>query len=116
MVTSQIMGEPDKADLQAELEHAGWGVERSAGDDWWVHESWKLTSTWRPVGASVFVTLLVDPQSATNDVSRVWAIAISSQRPVDWLEASGRAIRVSPRWPTRLKEIVAAAKALRPAA
>lgn len=108
------MGDPDKANLQAELERAGWRVERRAGDDWWAHESWELASSWRPVGATIFLTLLVDPQSETTDIGSVWAVSISSTLPDDRMDAGRTAIRTSPRWPERLKEIVAAANALRP--
>lgn len=109
------MGDPDKANLQAELERAGWRVERREGDDWWIHESWALTSAWRPVGASIFLTLLVDPQQLeTNDVGSVWAISVSNTPPSDRMDAGRTAIRTSPRWPERLKEIVAATNSLRP--
>jgi hypothetical protein len=109
------MGEPDKANLQAELEHAGWRVERREGDDWWVHESWALTSTWRPVGATICLTLLVDPQAETSNVGSVWAVSVSSTPADDRMDAGRTAIRTSPRWPERMKEIIAAANSLRPA-
>ena len=83
------MGESDKADLQAELERAGWRVKRRDGDDWWEHEVWELASTWRPTHAKV-------------------------EKPTDRMEADRSAIRVSPRWPERMKEIVVAANSLRP--
>lgn len=110
------MGDPDKADLQAELERTGWRVERRADDAWWIHEIWRLTSTWRPVGATAFVILLIDPQAEPEerDVSSVWAAAVAPYRPIDRLRAENSAIRVRPRWPERLKEIVEAVTALRP--
>lgn len=110
-----VMGDPDKANLQAELEHAGWRVERCEGADWWVHESWTLTSAWRPVGATIYLTLLVDPQSETSDVGSVWAVSVSSTPPVDWMDAGQTLVRTSPRWPERMEELVAAANSLRPA-
>jgi hypothetical protein len=108
------MGEPDKANLQAELERAGWRVERRDGDDWWEHESWELTSTWRPTHAKAHLTLLIDPQSETSEIGAVWAIAVTLEKPTDRREAGRSAIRVSPRWPERMKEIVVAASSLRP--
>ena len=109
------MGESDKANLEAELERAGWSVQRLPSADWWIHETWQLSSTWRPVGTEAFITLLVDPQAQTSDVDSVWAVAISKQQPADRLEVGRNDIRVSPHWPERMKEIVAAVGLLRPA-
>jgi hypothetical protein len=107
------MGPPDKTDLQAELERTGWRVERRDGDDWWEHEVWELTSTWRPTHAKVFLTLLVDPMAKTSEIGDVWAIAVTLEKPADRMQADP-VITVSPRWPDRMKEIVAAAGSLRP--
>jgi hypothetical protein len=109
------MGETDKANLESELERAGWSVQRLPSDDWWIHETWSLSSTWRPVGTTAFITLLVDPQAQTGDVGSVWAVAISNQQLTDRMEVGRDEIRVSPRWPERMKEIVAAVGSLRPA-
>jgi hypothetical protein len=108
------MGDPDKADLQAALEKTGWLVDRRLGEDWWEHEGWALTSKWRPVGASAFITLLLDPAAEPNNVGSVWAVAVTPGKPLDRAEADRCAIRVSPRWPERMKEIVDAASLLRP--
>lgn len=108
------MGDPDKADLQAELERTGWDVQRYAGEDWWEHEVWELASTWRPVDAKVFLTFLVDPFSETSKVADVWAVGITLKRPSSRMEADSDAISVRPRWPERMKEIVAAVGSLRP--
>jgi hypothetical protein len=108
------MGEPDKANLQAELERAGWRVERRNGESWWEHESWELTSTWRPTHARAYLTLLIDPQSDTSAIGAVWAIAVTLEKPTCRTEADRSAIRVSPRWPERMKEIVVVAGSLRP--
>jgi len=108
------MGGPDKADLQTALERTGWRIERRDGNDWWIHEIWELISTWRPVGATAFLTLLVDPQARTSDIGSVWAVAVTLHRPGDRMDAERSAIRVSPRWPDRMKEVVAVAKSLRP--
>lgn len=109
------MGEPDKSDLQAALELTGWRVNRYDSDDWWVHESWELTSTWRPVGKTTFLTLLVDPQAETIDIGSVWAVSVTLHKPDNRMDAERSAIRVSPSWPNRMKEIVASASSLRPA-
>jgi hypothetical protein len=108
------MGEPDKANLQAALERSGWRVERRNGDDWWEHESWELASTWRPNHAKAYLTLLIDPQSETSEIDAVWAIAVTLEKPTDRMEAARSAIRVSLRWPERMREIVVAASSLRP--
>jgi hypothetical protein len=108
------MGEPDKIDLQAALENVGWRIKRHVVDDWRIHESWELTSMWRPVGATAFLTLLIDPQAKANDIASVWAIAVTPTRPGSRADAERFAIRVSPRWPDRMKEIVATANSQRP--
>jgi hypothetical protein len=108
------MGEPDKANLQEALERSGWRVERRNGDDWWEHESWELASTWRPTHAKAYLTFLIDPQSETSEIGAVWAIAVTLEKPTDHMEACRSAIRVSPRWPERMKEVVVAASSLRP--
>lgn len=108
------MGEPDKTNLQTALEHTGWRVHRYDSDDWWVHESWELTSTWRPVGETTFLTLLVDPQAETRDIGSVWAVSVTLHKPNNRMDAESSAIRVSPSWPDRMKEVVAMARSLRP--
>jgi hypothetical protein len=107
------MGDPDKLNLQTELERAGWRVQRHAGADWWMHEIWELASAWRPTDAHAFLTLLIDPQASTTGIGDVWAIAVTPERPADRMEADRSAIRVRPRWPERMKEIVLAAAGLR---
>ena len=111
------MGDPDKVALRAALEASGWDVERIERDDWWVFESWRLTSTWRPQGASAYVTLILRPDSDTSRPSRiadVSYVAVTHEPPsFDRFEASRAAIGVSP-WPDRLRDVVAAATALRP--
>lgn len=109
------MGETDKNSLQAALEQSGWRVERQESDAWWLHECWQLTSTWRPVGATAFLAFLVDPLEKASDIGSVWAIGVMHDRPDDKLHGGQNAIRVRPRWPDRMKEIVEAAGALRPA-
>ena len=110
------MGDPDKQKLQASLESSGWHVERRPGDEWWQHEVWHLTSTWRPRSAVAFITLLVDWESKHRpDIRSVWAITVSSSVPTGWT-GQDCTIRVSPRLPERLKEVVAATGELRPAA
>jgi hypothetical protein len=108
------MGEPDKINLQAALEAAGWRVERQAGEVWWAHEVWSLTSEWSPVGARVTLTLLVDPQSDTTLVSDVWAITASHEPLTGRSENAENTVHVRKRWPERMKDVVALAETLRP--
>jgi hypothetical protein len=107
------MGEPDKVALRAALESAGWRVQLVEHDEWWVHECWRITSTWRPVTAQAYVTLLVDPQAPKSAVGSVWAIALSHDLPRDRIETGRVDIRTSPRWPDRKAEIVKAAAGFR---
>lgn len=107
------MGEPDKVALRAALEAAGWAVERVDSDEWWIDEAWRLTSTWRPQTATAHVTFIVNPDSQSGDVSDVWYVAVTAHAPRERLEQGRPDINVRP-WPDRLREIVAAAAALRP--
>ena len=108
------MGEPDKVKLRAEIQDNGWNIECRVSDNWWAHEFWGLTSSWRPVGARIFVTFLVDPMERSNDIASVWAIAVSSEMPADRIAAERTAISVSPRWPERMREIIGKVNSLRP--
>lgn len=109
------MGEPDKVILRAKLEGAGWKVSPLERDEWWLHEAWMLTSTWRPVGAEVHLTMVIDPQINSSGIENVWAICVGRSSPMERLAEDQTTVRTSPCLPERLEEIVAAARALRPA-
>ena len=76
--------ESQKRQLETALLSSGWRIaERETGtSDWWAEEIWTIESTWRPVGFTLFLTFLVDPQSDLQKVRKdVWAISCSSTRP-----------------------------------
>lgn len=111
------MGEPDQVALRAALEEAGWSVERIDSDAWWAHEIWRLQSTWRPQSAVAYVTFLVTPDidtRRTSAFSDVWFIAVSRDVPQERREHGRTEFSVTP-WPKRLRQVVEAASALRPA-
>lgn len=60
-------------------------IEVEQQSEWWADEIWRLRSTWSPVGATAFVTFLVDPQNDDHDRQKgvdVWAVAASCRRPL----------------------------------
>jgi hypothetical protein len=63
------------------FESKGWKYIGSTdtSSDWWFTEILQLTSTWRPVGTSIYLTLLTDPCYSKEKV--VWCISISSIIP-----------------------------------
>ncbi|MGE0045555.1 MAG: hypothetical protein AB7J28_07845 [Hyphomonadaceae bacterium] len=114
------MGEADKINLRAALEQAGWRIETEevATHEWWLFECWRLTSTWRPVGAVAYVLFLVDPLYPfdwRDSIRSVDAIAVHAERRIERMGASQGAFYLARgRWTQTLKEIVQAANALRP--
>ncbi len=45
--------------------------------DWWANEMWLLESVWSPIGKTVFITFLLEPEYAKE----VWEIMISKEKP-----------------------------------
>ena len=89
------------------LENSGWKVERVEFERWWLNELWRVTSVWRPNGMTVFVGFLADGQiDDVSDPKHIWAVWISRKQPSQRLQEEGEIIRLRPRWPERLKEIV----------
>lgn len=71
--------------LIAKLSEYGWRVlQREESLDWWALEFWKVQSEWTPVGFTIYLTLLTDPQPPDG-----WLLAVgtSRERPYDRKEA-----------------------------
>lgn len=49
--------------------------------DWRYKEIAKLESVWSPVGVSIYLSSLVDPQDV--DLKKVWAVSITDRLPTD---------------------------------
>lgn len=47
----------------------------------WSIETWLLQSIWSPIGATAYVSFLIDPQSDFQNPS-AWAIEVSDEEPV----------------------------------
>jgi len=99
--------------LRSALESSGWNVERVESKHWWLNELWRLTSVWRPNGKTVYVGFLVDPMSDASSPKHIWAVVITGEQPPERLQEGRTQIRLRPRWPERLKEIVDAVSAYR---
>jgi hypothetical protein len=67
--------------LLAVFQSNGWMFAGSAdvSSDWWFSDILQLESTWRPIGTSLYLTLLTDPQ--VLDEKDIWCIGISSNIP-----------------------------------
>ena len=69
--------------LLSAFERNDWKISGSAdiSGDWWFQDIIQLTSLWRPIGVSIYLTLLIDP--TITDSKEVWAIGVSSEIPGD---------------------------------
>ncbi len=47
----------------------------------WSMETWLLESVWSPIGATAYVSFLIDPQSDFQN-PYPWAIEVSNEKPV----------------------------------
>ncbi len=72
-----------KREIQAEIEKNGWKISVLDNSDFykWSMETWLIESIWSPVGATAFVSFLIDPMSDFQNPS-VWAIEISDAKPM----------------------------------
>jgi hypothetical protein len=63
------------------FESKGWKYigPTDTSSDWWFTEILQLTSTWRPRGNLIYLTLLTDPMYSQEKV--VWCISVSSTLP-----------------------------------
>src|SRR5687767_6152559 len=67
--------------LLSAFQSNGWSFVGSAdvSSDWWFRDILQLESTWRPLGISLYLTLLTDPQLLNEKI--IWCIGISSKIP-----------------------------------
>lgn len=65
--------------LRSALDHNGWTVVAQQTDhlDWWAAEIWTIESYWRPQGFRLYLTFLIDPQSA----SEIWTVNATRHYP-----------------------------------
>jgi hypothetical protein len=102
-------------ELLKHLERTGWAVTRRKGEqEWWswYHEIWALESCWSPHGFTLFLTLLIDPQ--TGNPNPFWLIGTSFKLPENSSEAHGEpSLMVTPNWVNDLPQFVADLSALR---
>jgi hypothetical protein len=79
-----------------QVERHGWAVTELDDYplDWWADEIWLLKSVWSPLGATAYLTFLVDPQAAIKRKkgADVWAVSASRIKPLERLEAESRFI------------------------
>ena len=75
--------DPRLAKLINAFQQKGWALKGSVdiSSDWWFSDILHLSSTWRPVGKDIYLTLLTDPQMLDRKV--VWCIGISLNIPVN---------------------------------
>jgi hypothetical protein len=68
--------------LEQSTAESGWRiVSKQERPEWCADEIWELESIWSPLGRTVWITFLVDPQieqTSRKKGQAVWAAAISS--------------------------------------
>jgi hypothetical protein len=102
------------------MKERGWDVTEvdDSPDEWWADEHLALESCWAPVGAKVFLTFLVDPQSEGSRMKgeAVWAV-IASTEPLELRPSSadGAWLTLGHGWESRLGDFVKNVDALRTA-
>jgi hypothetical protein len=106
-----------KVDLRAALEAEGWDVEiiESAAHAWWMNELWRLRSRWRPVGAELFVSFVVDPTDERRPRRRVFVIGVGREPAENWHATNVERFDLAPNWPAKRARLVAHAAELRDA-
>jgi hypothetical protein len=104
-----------KLDLRAALEAQGWEVEvvESAAEAWCMHELWRARSRWRPVGATLFVSLVGDQGEERRPPQRVGDVAVGRAPLSDIHACNAARFPLAPYWPAQLANIVAHAGTLR---
>ena len=101
------------------LNEDGWEVARLdlSSDCWWAKEIWRLKSDWSPVGATLFLTLLIDPQfdGDKNNLpdEAVWMIGLSDSIPRERGEAERLTFLFKGRFSDAPKEILREAAQMR---
>lgn len=77
------IADPRLQELIDALLSNGWRLEGPVdiSNDWWFKDILCLTSTIRPVGSCLYLTLLTDPQEIRKKI--VWCIGISPTIPTD---------------------------------
>ena len=75
--------EAQRNELLELAEKSGWKATELDNYDFhkWSMETWRLESTWSPIGATAYVSFLIDPQSDVQN-PYAWAIEVSDEKPV----------------------------------
>jgi len=101
----------------AKLSEHGWRVAgREREDlDWWADEIWTLESEWAPLGFTVYLTWLIDPQwdDQRQPGQAVWAVGTCLNRPAGRSEAEGSPLMSINHWPREVPEFLVGLAALR---
>lgn len=65
------------------VEKNGWRATELDNYDFykWSMETWLLKSIWSPIGATAYVSFMIDPQSDFQN-PYAWAIEVSDEKPV----------------------------------
>ena len=70
-----------KQTIREKILENGWNITEleNVELDWWASEMWRIESVWSPIGATAFVTFLLEPEN----MEYVWAIMASEKKPVN---------------------------------
>jgi hypothetical protein len=92
--------------IRKSLSSQGWAVvevEQPFENECWAAEIWRIESEWSPQGVHAFVTFLVDPMGARDDV---WAVAASRERLTGGTGNIGPMMRLMKEWQEELPMLV----------
>jgi hypothetical protein len=94
-------------DLAEDLANSGWSIvaksePESAGMIRWL---WTLESNWSPVGFTLYLGFLYDPQNhGTTKANDIWGVKILYHEPLD--QGEDLTINIGRKWSLRRKEII----------
>ncbi|MEO0774533.1 MAG: hypothetical protein AAFZ04_15295 [Pseudomonadota bacterium] len=103
------------------LSKDGWSLTplELASDCWWAKDIWQLQSEWTPKGATIHLSLLVDPMEEVdgNNVpdTAIWAVGLSTNFPHQRSEAEQISVPIKRRMKEATAEVIAEASRLRTA-
>lgn len=75
--------EAQRNEMLESAEKNGWKATELDNYDFhrWSMETWLLESVWSPIGATAYVSFLIDPQSDFQN-PYAWAIEVSAEKPI----------------------------------
>lgn len=105
--------------LKHKLENRGWNISNAElpSNGWWASEIWRLESTWRPSGNTIYLSLMLDPQGTFDPNNpkdtNVCSVELTKSFPTGRLHECKYAFNVKRNFSKRIDEIAEAADEMR---